>query len=447
MDSTTMTAAAVALALLIAAPAARVEAAASVEKTGPEKTSLQGRVLQVGQSRAIRTINEASKQARDGDVIEIDAGDYVADVAVWTQDRVTVRAVNGRARLTAAGASAEGKGLWVVRGGKVTVENIDFIGARVPDKNGAGIRFEKGHLVVRNCVFRDNENGILTAAGPASLDVENSEFDNNGTRDGRGHSIYIGKIDKVRVTGTYIHNEAGGHLLKSRAAENHIISNRLTDETGGKASYELEFPNGGVNYVIGNIIEQTSTSENSAIVAVGMEGYQWPNNALYLINNTIANDRPQGGIFLNVKNGIQRIKAVNNLLVGPGAANTGSTGDLVEQGLPDISTIKNGVRNLAISANNFRKGVDGPPPPTSNAEFANNAQVDWDQFVLAARYDYRLRPDSDLIGKVVPAGSANGVDLTQRLQYVHPHQTQKLSAPPKMPGAMQFTGPDTGGPR
>lgn len=44
--------------------------------------------------------------------------------------------------------------------------------------------------------------------------------------------------------------------LGGGAAVIHIYYNRLTDEAGGQASYELEFPNGGMVYVVGNIVEQ-----------------------------------------------------------------------------------------------------------------------------------------------------------------------------------------------
>jgi hypothetical protein len=81
------------------------------------------------------------------------------------------------------------------------------------------------------------------------------------------------------VTGSYFHHADVGHLLKSRAARSHILYNRLTDETGGRASYELEFPNGGLAYVVGNVIEQAATTENETIISFGAEGYR-PRNEL-----------------------------------------------------------------------------------------------------------------------------------------------------------------------
>ena len=115
--------------------------------------------------------------AAAGSTIEVDAGDYLGDVAVWERDGVTVRAVGGRVRLLANGAAAEGKGIWVVRATGMRVQGFDFEGAAVPARNGAGIRLERGSLLVRDCSFVRNEMGILTNNDPATvLEVENSEF-------------------------------------------------------------------------------------------------------------------------------------------------------------------------------------------------------------------------------------------------------------------------------
>ena len=58
--------------------------------------------------------------------------------------------------------------IWVVRRGRVTVENINLIGARVPDRNGAGIRFEGVHLTVRRCLAHKNPDRLRRGAnGPA----------------------------------------------------------------------------------------------------------------------------------------------------------------------------------------------------------------------------------------------------------------------------------------
>lgn len=354
-------------------------------------------VIQVGPQNTIHSIAVAASMARDGDVIEVQAGDYHGDVALWTKDNITVRAVGGRVRLLADGMAAEGKAIWVLRGGRFTVQGVDFVGAAVADRNGAGIRFEKGVLTVQDCTFTHNQNGILTGGDPkAELEIINSEFGYNGFGDGQSHNLYVGGIARLSVTGSYFHHAKVGHLLKSRAAVNHIFYNRLTDEIGGSASYELEFSNGGVAYVVGNIVQQGSQTQNPHLISYAAEGYKWPNNALYLVNNTLVDDRPSGGVFLRVKPGAVTVKAFNNVLVGKGRLDDAAPG-----------------------------------------EYKANFTVDWDQFELAAREDYRLKRGSKLIGKAVDAGSADGQALMPVSEYVHPRSTAPLKGDARSPGALQ----------
>ena len=273
--------------------------------------------MQVGPTRAIQTLAEAARRARDGETIEVDAGEYRRDVAVWTQNRLTLRAAGGRVRLLADGAAAEGKAIWVVRASQMQVQGFDFQGARVAARNGAGIRFETGQLTIRDCSFTHNEMGLLTSNDPsAELTVENSEFAHNRRPDGHNHNLYAGTIAKLSVQGSYFHHATVGHLLKSRAAFNHIAHNRLVDGPDGSASYELEFPNGGVAVVRNNLIQQSARTQNPIMVSYGAEGYRWPANSLELVHNTLVDDLPQGGIALRVMPGEVTLKLHDNLLVG-----------------------------------------------------------------------------------------------------------------------------------
>lgn len=274
------------------------------------------RILRVGPSHALKRIADAAAIAKDGDVIEIEAGDYVGDVAVWKQRALVLRGVGGRPRLIANGASIDGKGIWVMRGGDITVENIEFFGAQVPDRNGAGIRFEKGRLTVRNCRFAQNENGILAGGGDLELTIEDSEFAHNGHGDGYSHHLYAGKMNRLSVSGSYFHHGQVGHLIKSRARVNHLINNRITDETGGRASYEIDLPNGGVAWLVGNVIEQSATTENSHLVSFGVEGYAPSPSRLVVAHNTFVNSRAEGGRALRVAPGQPEVAVVNNVFIG-----------------------------------------------------------------------------------------------------------------------------------
>jgi hypothetical protein len=365
----------------------------------PEQTSANayGHILKVGPSEAIKNISLAARLAHDGDTVEIQAGDYHADVASWPQKSLTIRGVGGNARIFADGQNAEGKAIWVIRDGTFDIENIDFIGAHVPDHNGAGIRFEKGNLLIRNCLFYGNEDGLLATGGDAELTIENSEFAYNGYGDGQSHNLYVGRVRSLKVTGSYFHHANVGHLLKSRAAYNYIAYNRLTDEDGGRASYELEFPNGGVAYVIGNIIQQGSETENSTLISYGAEQYPWPQNKLYLASNTLVNDLPYGGTFLRVAPGAQNVVSVNNLLIGMGEYHT-----------PDILK----------SNNDIHEG--------------------WGIFVNAERQDYRLNEAGRRLSyQPLTPGLTGDIDLTPQYEYVHPRQIKPLVSPPAFPGALQ----------
>lgn len=361
----------------------------------------EGQVLRVGPDEAVRTLAGAAKLARDDMVIEVAAGDYPGDVASWTQNRLTLKAVGGRVRLLANGAAAQSKGIFVISGEQVSVSGFDFIGAAAPDTNGAGIRFERGALKISDCLFSRCEMGVLTNNEAGSrLEIENCEFSHGRRPSNRpSHLLYAGAIARLIVSGCYFHHGHIGHLIKSRAALNRILYNRLTDEPGGSASYELEFPIGGRALVMGNLIQQSAQTENPHLISYGAEGYQHKDNALWLINNTLVDNRPRDGIYLRVESGGgTRVQVVNNLLVGGGHFGTRSDWDA-----------------------------------------RNNPAVDWDAFVLAARENYALRPGSSLRGKSVdPGPGPEGLSLRPTRQYQHPHRSVALAGPALNPGALQL---------
>jgi hypothetical protein len=359
------------------------------------------RTIQVGTEYPVKTIAAAARLARDGDTVEIAAGDYIGDTAVWTQNDLQIRGVYGRPRLIADGKAVEGKAIWVIRGGDIVVENIHFTGARVPDRNGAGIRLERGKLTVRGCVFTDNENGMLVGNEPSTiLQIEDSEFGDNGAGDGQSHNLYVGTIQRFLVQGSYFHHARVGHLLKTRARENFIYYNRLTDEPGGRASYELEFPVGGLAFVIGNLIQQGEKTENPTIISFGAEGYKWPRNDLYLSHNTIVNDRVGGGAFILARPGSAYVKAINNILVGKG--------------------------DLDIKA---------------TSEMGRNWRVDRSEFALPKGFEFRLRASSQLVGVGQDPGQTAEASLRPTKEYVFPVGTVPLSQTGFLtPGAFQKIG-------
>ena len=80
--------------------------------------------MRVGPDHLYQTPSQAAKVAGDGDVIEIEAGVYTGDVAVWVQDNLILRGVGGRPHLKAFGNAAEGKAIWVIKGNDTTIEKF-----------------------------------------------------------------------------------------------------------------------------------------------------------------------------------------------------------------------------------------------------------------------------------------------------------------------------------
>lgn len=366
---------AVAFAISFAPASQHATAADTREATGEPA---QPAVLRVGAERELKRPSAAAQIARDGDVIEIDAGLYEGDAAVWRQHRLTIRGLGGRAHLRANGAHAEGKAIWVIKGNDATIESVEFSGAKVSDHNGAGIRLEGAGLTVRDCYFHGNQNGILTGANPASdIVVEHSEFARNGFGDGYSHNLYIGHVRSFTLRFNYVHHALVGHNVKSRARNNHITYNRIMDESDGRSSYAIDLPNGGLSFVIGNVIQQGPATENSTIVSYGAEGLQHPINELYFVSNTVVNDLPAGGRFIFVRAGADVAWIVNNVFSGRG----------------DV--------------------LSGP------AELRNNAAVAKTVFVDSAGFDYRLKEGAAAIGRGIDPGSAHGVELRPSAEYAH----------------------------
>ncbi|MEI6410714.1 MAG: right-handed parallel beta-helix repeat-containing protein [Bacteroidota bacterium] len=282
-------------------------------------------VWQVGPTRTYTKPSQVAALVGDGDVVEIDAGVYVADVCTWSAPNLTLRGVGGTyARLNAQGTSAQGKAIWVISGNNATVENIEFYNCTVSDQNGAGIRQEGVGLTVRNCYFHDNDEGILAGDKVDSeILIEYSNFEHNGFGDGQSHNIYINHIKKLVLRYNWFHRAKIGHEIKSRAYETLIYCNRISNEDGD-ASREIDVPNGGKLYVIGNVIQQGTNGQNSNIIGFGMEGLTNPGpQSVFLINNTIWNQKTVGS-FIQFPNTVPSLKAWNNLLLGGGNFMTGA---------------------------------------------------------------------------------------------------------------------------
>lgn len=275
--------------------------------------------LQVGPDKAYPTPCAAAAAVADGDTVEIDAGTYTGDTCAWTANGLTIEGVGGFAHLDAAGQAAGGKAIWVIQGDDTTVSWIEFSGATVADKNGAGIRQEGTNLTVNHCSFHDNENGILAGDDPDSdIVVTNSEFADNGYGDGQSHNLYINHVRSFTFSFSNSHHSYIGHDLKSRAYATYVLYSRLADDSDGQGSYQIDLPNGGLAVVLGNIVQQGAEAENGGMLSFAEEGASNPEQALYVVNNTFVNDRGSGTFVTNAS--AADAVLVNDLFVGGGTA-------------------------------------------------------------------------------------------------------------------------------
>src|SRR6185312_2675679 len=162
--------------------------------------------------------------------------------------------------------------------------------AKVADGNGAGVRYQAGDLVLNNCYFHDNQDGLLAADNATgTITVNNTEFAHNGTGDGKTHNIYVGKIAQLTINNSYFHDAVVGHEIKSRALNTIIQNSRIFDQSGS-ASYGIDLPNGGKAVIKNNIIEQGANSQNPAIIHVGGETPIYGGTNVQISNNVILND-------------------------------------------------------------------------------------------------------------------------------------------------------------
>ncbi|HEY0062905.1 MAG TPA: hypothetical protein VGC21_12335 [Telluria sp.] len=333
--------------------------------------------LSVGPGMTYTTPCRAFAAAVAGDIVQISAATYTGDVCGIYAHNLTIRGINGRPKIDAGGKNAMGKATWVVVGNNMTIENVEMVGAKVPDQNGAALRLEGTGFTMRNSFLHDNENGILSGANLNSdVLIENTEFGHNGYGTGQTHNLYIGNVRKLTFRHNFSHDAIVGHNLKSRARTNHILYNRFSSlaagQTGstaaGQPSYEIDLPNAGESYIIGNVIEQPAANQNPSMVAYGEEGASNPSHYLYVVNNTFLNDDTVRGTFVMVGGTVTKpILMQNNIFSG--------TGTLSNQA-------------SAVARTNYRSVAPG--------------------FVNRAIYD--LRPTASAL--VIDAGSAPGASVT-----------------------------------
>ena len=189
------------------------------------------------------------------------------------------------------GGICEDKATLVLGGEAARVEGLAFQNMRVADRNGAGIRIEQGDLSVAETLFRNSEQGILSAGDPSgTIRIDRSTFSGlGGCEDGYGcsHSIYIGDYGRLIVTRSRFERGTGGHYVKSRAPRVEIRDSSFDDTRGRSTNYMIDLSNGATGTIAGNTFVQGEDKENySAFIMVAPEGAENSSDGLAIMGNT-----------------------------------------------------------------------------------------------------------------------------------------------------------------
>jgi hypothetical protein len=273
--------------------------------------------LTVGPGEAYPTIASAIAASADGDTIQVQAGTYRNDFAEITTS-ITLQAVGGRVTMAATENLQNEKGI-LITDTNVSITGFNFTGARIPaseGQNGAGIRYQSGNLVLTDCYFHNNQEGLLADADPAgTVTIIKSEFAHNGDTAGPyagyTHNAYIGAVAKLDVEGSYFHDANIGHEIKSRALVTVVNNTRVVDGPTGTASYSIDLPNGGAVTISNDQIEQGPDSQNAIIISYGEEGGVPSGSSLAVTNTLIEND-----LTAYVPAGVVNDSAVTGVLSG-----------------------------------------------------------------------------------------------------------------------------------
>ncbi len=304
--------------------------------------------LTVGPSGQYPTVCSAVRAAANGDTVLVDANHEVPYIepadpnhsdgrtdCVVNQNNFTIRGIHGRPILDAGpNAFANGtyvqKGILVLNGHDIVVDNFELrnAGALInPNNNDAsGIRIQDGsnsapsggNITVTRCYIHNNDQGILSGnSGPGIgqwfspnpfITFAYDDFYDNGQGNGSTHNMYIGFDNYLTMHFTLKYSKTRdsyvGHLIKTRAPNNNIYYNQISDSVGD-TSYELDFPLGGTSYVVGNLIYSAAVdpnlgNNNLMIFADVYDNtasdpeYAVPHQDLHFINNVVIDNNPSG---------------------------------------------------------------------------------------------------------------------------------------------------------
>jgi hypothetical protein len=226
------------------------------------------------------------------------------------------------------GAGDRGRGCWQIAGGShYRISGIVFAGCRNASRNAAGLRYYAGStgILLRDCVFRQNDNGLTGGTEQSELTVEFSEFDRNGNTQASAmtHNVYVygGTFtlrysylhDPVQGQNFHIRSKAGtleyNWIARGRSYEGDLMTD---DDWDGSGTYSQSL------LLRGNVLVQDAAPANhSQVVAVYNDaGAPGLTLDVRLVNNTfVGNGGHAALVHLSNADGTRMSAELSNNIV------------------------------------------------------------------------------------------------------------------------------------
>lgn len=291
-----------------------------------------------------------------------------------------------------------GRGGWQVDGGTgYHISGIVFSGCHTASDNSAGLRYYNGatNLLLKDCVFRNNDNGITGGTQNSEATVEFCEFATNGNLAASSptHNMYIyGGTFALRYC--YVHDSLQAQNFHVRAQTAILEYNWFARAASyeGDLMVDDDFSGNGpftqTMLLRGNVFVQNSNPGNHSQILVIFNDTGLPNEnmSMQVINNTcVGNGIPGNGggaAFVHLSNA----GLTNGTFMSAQVANN------IISGTTQPTLVESSTNATVTGGNNWlATGVN--PGPLTNTVFSASPG-----FSNAATNNFTLATNSAAIG-------------------------------------------------
>jgi hypothetical protein len=336
-----------------------------------------------------------------------------------------------------------GRGGWQVSGGAYyQINDIIFNGCHTsPDFNSAGIRYYNGTtgLLIQDCIFRNNDNGLTGGSQNSDAIVQYCEFGSNGNLSATSptHNMYIyGGTFTLRYC--YVHDSVQAENFHIRAQSATLEYNWFARAANyeGDLMVDDDFSGLGPFYqsmtLRGNVFIQNTNPINHSQVVVAYNDTGLTNETLSLvaINNTYIGNGESGNggaaAFINLSNADgtpMSAQVWNNIIAGttvPTLVGNTAQGKVIGGN----NWLTNGVSPGSLSnsvfaaspgfnnpaAKNFTLATNSPAIGQANQSLTNLPMREYYQNESNAR-QYRIRATAHDLGAFESTTIGSGINL------------------------------------